>query len=96
MSKNYYDNGEGSENMKRSIAKQAYDNPVPNPLCNPKYEQQLEKCVELLGKDYIGSMGCNGLLQVAGHLKNILTELSDLKASLREEEAEDGEEEVQS
>lgn len=74
---NWYDNGEGSENMKRSIAKQAKENPVPN--LQYKYERELEKCVILLGKNYIPAMGCNGLMQVSGHLKNILAELAKLK-----------------
>lgn len=30
---NWYDDGEGSENMKRSIAKSAKNNPVPHPMC---------------------------------------------------------------
>jgi hypothetical protein len=38
------------------------------------YEAELEKCVMLLDKQYDPSMGCNGLMQVAGHLKNILAD----------------------
>jgi hypothetical protein len=38
-----------------------------------KYEDELEKCTQLLNKYWPESMSCNGYLQVAGHLKNILT-----------------------
>lgn len=36
------------------------------------YVEQLDKCVETLGKRWLGASGCNGLLNVAGHLTNIL------------------------
>lgn len=29
----WYDKGEGSEHMKQQIAKSAYENPVPHPMC---------------------------------------------------------------
>jgi hypothetical protein len=37
-----------------------------------KYEAELEKCTQLLDKHWPESMSCNGYLQVAGHLENIL------------------------
>ena len=42
-----------------------------------KYESELEKCTQLLNKYWPESMSCNGYLQVAGHLENILTRQPD-------------------
>lgn len=40
-------------------------------------EAQLEKCTQLLSKHWPASMSCNGYLQVAGHLGNILAQLAE-------------------
>ena len=40
---------------------------------------ELEKCTQLLSKHWPSAMGCNGHLQVAGHLGNILKDLQALK-----------------
>ncbi len=39
------------------------------------YEKELEKCVALLDIHWPSSMSCNGLLQVSGHLNNVLIDL---------------------
>ncbi|MCK5611586.1 hypothetical protein KAR91_57475 [Candidatus Pacearchaeota archaeon] len=44
-----------------------------------KCDSELGECVELLSQ-YDGAMGCNGHLQVAGHLKNILAQLKAMTA----------------
>ena len=41
-----------------------------------KYETELHKCTELIGEHWLSSISCNGLLQVAGHLGNILAQLA--------------------
>ena len=44
-----------------------------------KHKSQLENCTQLLDKHWPSSMGCNGHLQIAGHLGNILAELDKSK-----------------
>lgn len=53
----WYDKGEGSEHMKREIAKSAYENPVSNPMCigcEHKKPRKRRKRVCLIITDLMG------------------------------------------
>ena len=57
MANNWYDEGEGSESLKRKIAKDALNNPVPHPICiGCKYKHRKKVAIivtDLMGGDAI-------------------------------------------